>query len=435
MSHEAQALIPQRRSLSSQLIYDELNNNLFNTINILGAVNGSVTSYYSITCKGCDDTSCLSDANRTGLYAGLSAAYALCFFNLTRILIKKFYPANIHCLESINNVFNKFIQILNSNIFYIYSGSALAAAIEHSCTIPDWQFWAYVFNAALILTALSVLSRIPARINKILDMFIAFLEGGSTMIGTLSSIAQINDSIHKLHYLSPNSWVYSTAGMATRYSLGGVWGLFQSGLRYYYPSYISEDDIVKSRWPSILQTLLNTITLCILTGFAIANTNSFDLKIIFSLCAALIFISLILSGKGIATGLSQNFNQSQDNQTTSGSPTVVDITEGVNSADKILVLSEPPQEYKSSTQTILQNTAHPDQDQDKTQGQNQIIVQQKNNLANSFYQKASRLLLGKILFYKSQPDAMTIINKHPQDTVKKDIFRENNHVGNYAENP
>jgi hypothetical protein len=431
MNDEIQALIVRRQPPVGHLFYDALNENFLKFINTVGTVNGLTSTYGAVfLCKNPEDQTCLTNITKISLYAGFGTAYAI---GILKILAHS-APKSFHLkfFKISNLVLDQAMQILGNHNFYLLAGNSIAAAIARSDEIPDAVFWSAVFLPVLAFTLFSHTPAIRYQIRescckypfhaerggtmKAIDMATGFLNG-ATMVTTISGISQVHDAVNQLDRSSPDSWVYSPEGMAARYTLGGLWGAFQCGLRYFYPAYFTEDAIVKSRWPSVLQSVLDVVTLMMLTAFSISSLNSndprrsepTDFMVVIILSVLLLSIGAVMTGVNFYTSLKQEVKSSRD-------------AENPGNFSPITVSHEVAAERDSDEQ-VLPTEEHETEEAPSERETNlvQDTVTQMKQTAPTFSFKV-RKGLNKLLFYKN-PQVSPTTASHSVPAITVDYAR------------
>lgn len=321
MSHESEelSLIPLNQNpflsncyRSIPLIYDSVDEHLFSLVGTTGAIQGLCSTYgVIIKCNSPDDTECIATVQRNAFYIALGMSYGKILIKIMKLFCKShnIYP---DCFNKFDKIVDTLIALLGVHTFYLLCGASIAAAAAHSNNIANSIFWAAI---ALPTVALAFFSNADIRYSireqccgyfsqdhasrgvtiKICDSIASFLEGSASLIGAISPIEQIHDNIHNLSPNSPDSWISSKGGMIGRYCIGIIYGLIQCWMRWHNSPMIKEEKILKSRCPSVMQSILNAVTFFILTGFAISQNQKSD-----RISMAALFGLLVIGGLACA---------------------------------------------------------------------------------------------------------------------------------------
>jgi len=302
MATETQSLIPSSSITRPKNLLNTVNEYILDTTNVFGTVT-SITYIYGavITCTNVDDNRCQNIINKISLYTGLGITSVTVLLKVLAELLKDVSARNI--LSNINFFISQAMKILNMNMYYLLWGNMFAKEISNSNNIPDAIFWAAIFLPVLLLTASTNTAFIRYKLREIffkhavneergdvltlLDMMVDAIEGTATMTTTISGVSQLHDTFNGLNQHSPNSWVYSRSSKITRWVIGGIWGSIMSGISYFYPSTTDIEVITRSCIPMLLQNLLNTVTLSLLSGFAISTLDPSDRNYVISGITAL----------------------------------------------------------------------------------------------------------------------------------------------------
>ncbi len=350
------------------LVYDSLEEYFFKLISVTGAVQGIASTYGIIlNCNRPNNTKCISIENRNSFYIALGAAFLEWILKSIKLGLNNSHSGYIAIFDKIADIL---IGLIGTHNFYLLCGAAIATAAAHSPNIENWKFGvgvalptialAFFTNAEIRYKVRKFCCRYSSKedrgfLLKILDSFSNLLEGGALMIGSISAIAQIHDTIHKISPDSSDSWTYSTTGMAVRYSMGGAYGIFQSLLRWHYSPIIKEDQILQNRWPSVVQSIFTFFTFMILTGFAISQNETPDI-------ALMTVLWLLLSAAGlihVGINVMRNYSHVSEQNLPALFIEDSDNREPASNSDSDLTLVSSAEE-RQPTDTTPYTTAQPE---------------------------------------------------------------------------
>jgi hypothetical protein len=277
------------RKLNKSEIYQALEENLFSLILGFGGLQNLFLMYrQTIKCKDIDDKFCQDEAATLSLYVGAGTAY------FTGILQFAQLTKNNTAIKNINFVSNQVLAVMANNTFFLLVVNAILnkCCANKKGEVDDSLFMPFAIVASfLALVSFTPQLRYkmrekylkwkghptPAQAErgvkmKLYDMTTSLLENFSA---TVMSIAGVESLIDKFTSLST---VTSSIGMGVRYAIGGIWGVFQFGLRWPYSSLKKESEMVQNSrlvdlLVHIIPSLVKVTPLTILLIMSIASED------------------------------------------------------------------------------------------------------------------------------------------------------------------